>query len=35
MAVDAQWIIDAMEHFAPRHLAEDWDNVGLVIGHPR
>ena len=35
MAVDAQWIIEAMEHFAPRHLAEDWDNVGLVIGHPR
>ncbi len=25
-------IISLMENIAPRHLAEDWDNVGLLIG---
>jgi len=23
-----------MEELAPRHLALDWDNVGLLVGHP-
>lgn len=26
--------MDAMERWAPRYLAESWDNVGLLIGHP-
>ena len=34
MAVDAQWVMDAMERFAPHHLAEGWDNVGLIVGQP-
>ena len=25
-------IIKQMEIFAPSHLAEEWDNVGLTIG---
>ena len=25
-------IIDVMEQIAPRHLAEEWDNVGLLVG---
>lgn len=25
-------IIDYLEHFAPRHLAAEWDNVGLLLG---
>ena len=25
-------IISLMENIAPRHLAENWDNVGLLIG---
>ncbi len=27
-------IIHALEQFAPPHLAEDWDNVGLMVGDP-
>ncbi|MFN7021187.1 MAG: Nif3-like dinuclear metal center hexameric protein [Phycisphaerales bacterium] len=27
-------LIDAMERIAPSRLAEDWDNVGLLIGDP-
>ncbi len=34
MAVNAAWIMEAMERWAPRHLAESWDNVGLLVGHP-
>ncbi len=29
-----QTIIDGLEALAPRHLAEDWDNVGLQVGDP-
>jgi dinuclear metal center YbgI/SA1388 family protein len=25
-------VCDFLEHFAPTHLAEDWDNVGLLVG---
>src|SRR5713101_8136145 len=25
-------IIDYLDHFAPSHLAADWDNVGLLLG---
>ncbi len=28
-------LIDAMEKIAPTRFAEDWDNVGLLIGDPR
>lgn len=28
-------LLDVMETLAPRHLAADWDNVGLQIGDPR
>lgn len=34
MSVKCQVIIDAMERLAPKHLAESWDNVGLLIGSP-
>jgi dinuclear metal center YbgI/SA1388 family protein len=34
MAVKCQVIMDAMETLAPRHLAEHWDNVGLLVGNP-
>ncbi|NUP99774.1 MAG: Nif3-like dinuclear metal center hexameric protein [Armatimonadetes bacterium] len=27
-------IAAALDAFAPRHLAEDWDNVGLLVGDP-
>lgn len=27
-------LIDAIEHLAPTALAEEWDNVGLIIGAP-
>ena len=26
---------DFLEEFAPSRLAEDWDNVGLLVGDPR
>lgn len=28
-------LISWMESFAPPHLAEPWDNVGLIVGDPR
>jgi putative NIF3 family GTP cyclohydrolase 1 type 2 len=28
-------VADWVEGFAPRRLAEDWDNVGLLWGDPR
>lgn len=32
MAVLCREIIKQLEAFAPRHLAEEWDNVGLTVG---
>ena len=32
--VKCQVIMDAMERIAPRHLAEEWDNPGLLVGSP-
>jgi len=32
MPVKMSQIMDAIEEFAPLHLAEDWDNVGLLVG---
>ena len=29
-----QQVMDAIEHLAPRRLAEDWDNPGLLVGDP-
>lgn len=29
-----QTICDAMNRIAPKHLAEEWDNPGLLIGNP-
>ena len=29
-----QNVLDAVWEIAPRELAEEWDNVGLLIGHP-
>lgn len=29
-----QEISDFLEHFAPRRLAAEWDNVGLLVGDP-
>ena len=28
-------LADAMDQIAPAHLAEDWDNVGLLLGEAR
>ena len=32
--IKCQVLVEAMEKIAPRYLAEDWDNVGLLIGNP-
>lgn len=32
--IKCQVVMNAMDAFAPRYLAEDWDNVGLLIGSP-
>ena len=32
--VKCQVILDALERIAPRHLAEEWDNPGLLVGSP-
>jgi len=32
-AVDLAQVRDVMEGIAPTHLAEEWDNVGLLSGH--
>ena len=32
MAVLCKEIIKRIETFAPKHLAEQWDNVGLTVG---
>lgn len=34
MSVKCHAIIEAMDKLAPRHLAESWDNVGLLLGSP-
>jgi dinuclear metal center YbgI/SA1388 family protein len=34
MSVKCRTIIDAIDKLAPRHLAESWDNVGLLVGNP-
>ncbi len=34
MAIKNRDIFDLVEEFAPRHLAENWDNAGLQIGAP-
>lgn len=34
MSVKCQVIIEAIDKIAPRTLAEDWDNVGLLVGDP-
>ncbi len=33
--VKCQVVMDALEGIAPRHLAEDWDNPGLLVGSPQ
>ena len=30
--VKCQVVMDALERIAPHHLAEDWDNPGLLVG---
>ena len=32
--IKCQVLVEAMDRLAPRYLAEDWDNVGLLIGSP-
>ena len=32
---ELQAICDFLGEFAPPHLAEDWDNVGLLVGDPK
>ena len=32
--VKCQVVMDALERIAPHHLAEDWDNPGLLVGSP-
>lgn len=34
MTVRVADIIAGMESIAPAHLAEEWDNIGLQVGHP-
>lgn len=34
MAVSCQIVINIIENFASKKLAEDWDNVGLQVGNP-
>ena len=30
--LSCQVVMNALERIAPRHLAEDWDNTGLLVG---
>ena len=32
--MDTQDLISAFDTFAPTYLANDWDNVGLLVGSP-
>ncbi|SMC94211.1 Nif3-like dinuclear metal center hexameric protein [Sporomusa malonica] len=34
MPIKCSDIIKKLEQLAPKHLAEDWDNVGLLLGSP-
>jgi len=34
MPVSCQVIVELIEKLAPKREAEDWDNVGLQVGHP-
>jgi dinuclear metal center YbgI/SA1388 family protein len=34
MSVKCLDIISKLEKLAPKHLAEDWDNIGLLLGNP-
>ncbi|WP_425061267.1 GTP cyclohydrolase 1 type 2 [Sporomusa carbonis] len=34
MSVKCRMIMDTLEQLAPKHLAENWDNIGLLIGYP-
>jgi dinuclear metal center YbgI/SA1388 family protein len=34
MVVRCQTVVQLIEKFAPKYLAEDWDNIGLQIGDP-
>lgn len=34
MAVSCQTIINLLESYAPKKMAEEWDNIGLQIGSP-
>lgn len=34
MPVKCQVIVDTLDKIAPKYLAENWDNVGLLIGSP-
>lgn len=34
MSVKCQTIINELDKIAPHHLAETWDNVGLLVGSP-
>jgi len=34
MPITVKDILDIIEQIAPASLAEDWDNVGLMIGNP-
>ncbi|MDI3519085.1 MAG: hypothetical protein PWQ34_1232 [Caldanaerobacter sp.] len=34
MAVKCQTIVSIMDRLAPRKFAQDWDNVGLIVGDP-
>lgn len=32
--IKCQVVVETMDRLAPRYLAENWDNVGLLIGNP-
>ena len=34
MSVKCHEIADELEKWAPKHLAEEWDNIGLLLGNP-
>jgi len=34
MSVRCHELIRELENWAPKHLAEDWDNIGLLLGSP-
>lgn len=34
MSVKCQVLMEALDQLAPRYLAENWDNVGLLLGNP-